>query len=151
MRIDPQLIHDLKRHEGLRLTAYRDTEGVWTIGYGHTYGVTPGMRITRAEAEDLLVEDASLAVREVSRLVRSWSIQDRVRRGVLSNMCFNLGVLRLSGFRKTLAAVDARDYNLAALEMLDSKWAAQVGGRARELAARMATGRIAPHHVLPSR
>ncbi len=46
---------DLLTHfEGLRLEAYQDSVGVWTIGYGHTKGVTPSMKITEAQANNLL-------------------------------------------------------------------------------------------------
>ncbi|MCR5196170.1 MAG: lysozyme [Pseudobutyrivibrio sp.] len=47
----------IKQFEGCRLNAYQDVVGVWTIGYGHTHGVTPGMKIDQAEAERLLCED----------------------------------------------------------------------------------------------
>jgi len=46
---------DLLTHfEGLRLEAYQDSVGVWTIGYGHTKGVTPSMKITESQANNLL-------------------------------------------------------------------------------------------------
>lgn len=54
LRISPNGIALLKRFEGLRLTAYRDIVGVWTIGYGDTLHVSRGMVITRAEAEERL-------------------------------------------------------------------------------------------------
>lgn len=54
--IDTSLI---RRHEGLRLEAYRCPAGVWTIGYGHTQGVRPGMRVTAEEAERLLQGDVA--------------------------------------------------------------------------------------------
>ncbi len=47
----------IKSFEGLRLSAYRDAVGIWTIGYGTTRGVKPGMRISEAEAEKFLQED----------------------------------------------------------------------------------------------
>lgn len=57
----------IKRHEGLRLGAYLDAAGVWTIGYGSTGGVRPGDVITEAQAEALLREDIRTAEREVGR------------------------------------------------------------------------------------
>jgi lysozyme len=59
----------IKEFEGIRLTAYRDTGGVWTIGYGHTRGVKPGLRITGQEAERLFEEDLAAAEFVVRRLV----------------------------------------------------------------------------------
>lgn len=47
--------------EGVRLTAYQDQVGVWTIGYGHTSGVTPGMTCTQLQAEQWLLEDVQHA------------------------------------------------------------------------------------------
>ena len=65
---------------------------------------------------------------------------DDARLGVLIEMCYNLGLSGLAGFKKMLAAVEAGDYKKAAKEMLDSKWAFQVKGRAVELAKIMETG-----------
>lgn len=47
----------IKEFEGCVLSAYRDAVGVWTIGYGTTKGVKPGMRISKAQAEKLLMDD----------------------------------------------------------------------------------------------
>ena len=56
-------------------------------------------------------------------------------------MAFNLGVNGLLGFRKTLALIEAGDYTKASVEMLDSKWARQVKGRATRLSEQMRTGK----------
>ncbi len=141
-----QVVFDLRRHEGCRLSPYRDTEGVWTIGYGHTDGITADYGpISQAQADRWLVEDAHIALADAKIVVKSFNELDDVRKGVLVNMAFNLGRKRLQGFRKTLAAIEAKQFNVAALEMLDSKWAVQVGQRARELASRMASGKIPAH------
>ena len=47
----------IKQYEGLKLDAYQDVAGVWTIGYGHTRGVTPGMNITQDDADQALQDD----------------------------------------------------------------------------------------------
>lgn len=65
---------------------------------------------------------------------------DDARLDVLINMCFNLGIYRLLGFKKMLAALERRDYIQASIEMMDSRWAKQVGGRAVELSVQMQTG-----------
>lgn len=57
----------IKRHEGLRLEAYQDSAGVWTIGYGSTGGVRPGDVITEAQAEKLLKQDLKTAEDEINR------------------------------------------------------------------------------------
>ena len=57
MTISVEGLNLIKKYEGLRLKAYQDSVGVWTIGYGHTRGVKPGMTITTTIAEELLRED----------------------------------------------------------------------------------------------
>ena len=59
----------VREHEGLRLEAYRDGAGVWTIGYGHTGGVKPGDAISTERAEQLLEADLMAAEGVVARLV----------------------------------------------------------------------------------
>lgn len=131
--------------EGLRLTAYRDTVGKWTIGVGHLLGDEPRMsRITEAEAMALLDADIVTAEVLVQKLVPMIHFDDytheyKVRFEALTNMAFNLGN-RLGNFVKFLAAVNNKDWDTAAREMLDSVWAGQVGGRARRLADEIRTG-----------
>ena len=57
MQLDKSGIELLKHFEGCELKAYQDSVGVWTIGYGHTKGVTEGLEITQAEAEKMLVDE----------------------------------------------------------------------------------------------
>lgn len=67
MKTSQNGIEFVKRHEGLRLKAYLDSAGVWTIGYGSTGGVRPVDVITEAQAEAKLREDIRTAEREVNR------------------------------------------------------------------------------------
>lgn len=129
---------ELKLDEGLRLEAYKDTEGIWTAGYGHAY-VSPDAKITLEQAGEWLDDDFDKAYELAERLCDAFPGLDGPRKGVLVNMAFNLGN-RLSQFKNFLAAVNAGEYRIAAEEMLDSKWAKQVGKRANRLAYRMATG-----------
>lgn len=145
MSLEAQVFMDLRRHEGCRLSPYRDTEGVWTAGYGHTKHVTQRTpKISQQQAEDWLFEDYTEAVTTARKIVPSFNDLDFVRKTVIINMAFNLGY-RLRGFKKFLAAVESKQWGAAALEMLDSKWAAQVKQRATELAARMSSGVIPLH------
>jgi lysozyme len=57
MKASQKLIDAIKRFEGVRLQAYQDSVGVWTIGYGHTKDVKKGDRITQYQAEQLLKEN----------------------------------------------------------------------------------------------
>lgn len=67
MKISNAGLAIIKKYEGVRLSAYRDAVGVWTIGYGHTKGVKPGQRITQAQADAFLRQDCAAAERNVSK------------------------------------------------------------------------------------
>jgi lysozyme len=135
-------MEELKLDEGCRLEAYKDSEGIWTIGYGHT-PAKEGQSITPEQAGELLDDDFGKSVVDAEAVCAAFSGLDGPRKGVLVNMAFNLGRKRLSGFRKFLEAVNVGEYEVAAHEMLDSKWAKQVGKRANRLAYRMQTGSYA--------
>ena len=146
------LLSQLKRHEGEhreggRHVAYRCPAGALTIGWGHNLdakpvrGLGPASSISHTEAESLLRADlADLAARLDLRLAW-WRGLGPARAAVLLNMAFNLGLAGLLGFKRMLAAARAQRFEKAAAEMLDSRWAAQVGRRAHELAAQMRNGR----------
>jgi len=89
----PQNINDaglklIEEFEGLRLTAYNDGGGVWTIGYGHTKGVKRGQTISRDQAEQFLREDVSDAEAAVNRLALKLSANQF---SALVSFTFNLG------------------------------------------------------------
>ena len=76
--------------EGLRLTAYQDVAGIWTIGYGHTGpDVTPGLRISEIEAEAILLADLADAIRCVNQAVTVDLTQCQF--DALVDFCFNAG------------------------------------------------------------
>jgi lysozyme len=79
----------IKKAEGLRLDAYVCPAGVWTIGYGHTTGVTRGARITAEYAERLLLLDMETACRAVERMVKVPLTDNQF--GALCSWVFNLG------------------------------------------------------------
>lgn len=136
-------IDQLKRDEGIRFKPYRDTRGVWTVGYGrnldvHRADVTG--EITQMQADLWLTQDAHTALGQVLNHL-PWTMKlDEARRGVLVNMAFNVGIGALLGFNKTLGFVESGEYSSAADEMLNSDWATQVGDRAKRLAEQMRTG-----------
>ncbi len=119
-----RLKNTLKRHEGYRGRIYKDTVGVLTIGYGRNLET---VGITKAEADVLIANDIRDATRVAIALVPVFDELNDCRREVLVNMAYNLGAVRLRAFKKTLAAVNAFDFDVAADEMLDSRWARQVG------------------------
>lgn len=142
LSIEPELIQQVKRDEGLRLKAYWDPIGkVWTVGYGHTGpDVTEGTVWTLAQAEAALAEDLNTAADEVDRAFPWAESMGVVRWSVLVNMAFNMGLERLAEFHMMLAAAQAGDFEEAATQMLNSLWASQVGDRATQLAQQMRTG-----------
>ena len=124
----------LRFHEGVRLFPYEDTVGKITIGVGRNLD-DRGLSVD--EVNFLLDNDISLCESELDSLHPEWRTLTEPRRHVLIDMMFNLGRSRLLNFRKFWAALKAGDYGVAADEMLDSKWAEQVGERAQTLAKMM--------------
>lgn len=148
MSLELQILADLRRHEGCRLSVYKDTVGVWTIGYGHTKGIHAGTKpITQEQAELWLREDLLLAWKACKKVYPELGKLDKVRQGVLINMCFNLGEAKFAKFTPTLRVIEAGDYSAAAVRLTNTLWYAQVGHRATELVKRMATGKIEPRHL----
>lgn len=143
--IDPQLIADLKRDEGLRLEAYPDPVSggaPWTIGYGHTGSdVFKGVKWTQAQAEEALLKDILDHNAALVKALPWVTLLDTPRRRVMSNLAFNLGIGGLLTFKNTLALIQRGDYAKAAENMLKSLWAKQVGQRAVRLAETMRTGK----------
>lgn len=129
----------IKRHEGLRLRPYKCTAGKLTIGYGRNL---EDVGITEEEAMCLLEGDLRTATGECHRLFPNFSSLSDMRRAVLINMMFNLGVNRLSKFKKMREALANNNFKEASIEMLDSKWAKQVGDRADELSYMMAHDKL---------
>jgi lysozyme len=101
-----------KEFEGLRLAAYVDSAGVWTVGYGHTGpGVRAGLVITEEQAEVFLEGDLARAVTAVSRLVKVGISQGQF--DALVDFAFNLGCAALA--QSTLMReVNAGDFAAAA-------------------------------------
>ena len=96
----------IKTIEGLRLRAYRDAKGVWTIGYGHTKGVRRGMTCTRRQAAQWLREDVASAEAAVTRLVTRRLRQCQF--DALVSFVFNIGAgaFRRSTLRRVVNAGD---------------------------------------------
>ncbi len=132
-----ELIADLRRDEGLRLKPYRCTAGKLTIGYGRNLedvGIFPD------EAEYLLRNSTEGVLAELDRAMPWWRDMSENRQRAFANMAYNLGLDRLRGFRRMLAALQAGDYEEAARQALDSLWARQVGDRARRIAGLIGEG-----------
>ena len=122
-------VPDIKRDEGYSARPYRDTEGHLTIGYG-----TLIREISEEEALLLLNHRLKVIWTELcEKKLLVTKLPPSVQRA-LCNMAYNLGVPRLLRFTKMWKALEAKDYQTAATEALDSKWASQVGKRAERIA-----------------
>ena len=134
--MDEKWLAYTRRYEGLNVFPYQCPTGHMTIGYGHN--LENG--ISKEVAEFILRQDLQAAQQAVSRRFEWFKKLDAVRQFVLVDMCFNMGIANLYTFKKFLAALSRSDFHAAANEMLNSRWAGQVGRRARELAEMMQTG-----------
>ena len=151
-------VNKLIAHEGLRLQVYKDTLGIDTIGIGRNLedrGITqeeldwmdiPSMDavyeygITEADAMYLAKNDVQIVEEELVRAHPCVEELDAVRQLVLMDMAFNMGVPRLRKFQKMWNAVHEKKFDIAAKEMLDSRWAIQVKSRSTKLAHAMHHG-----------
>jgi len=131
------LIESIKKHEGFRAQSYKDTVGVLTIGYG--------TNLQRLEVDEQLA--TFLLKREVLHIEKFFnghfpylSIESQTRRDVILEMAYNLGIEGVLKFKKMWSAMYSHNWTRAGAEMLDSKWATQVGKRATTLATRMIRG-----------
>ena len=127
------LLRLLTRHEGRRCFPYTDTAGKLTIGVGRNL---TDRGLSGGEIDLLLANDIAAARAACRRLYGgAFDGASMARRHALISMAFNLGQTRLAGFKRLRAAVRDGDWDLAAAEALDSRWATQTGRRATEVAA----------------
>ena len=134
-----RLIGSLISHEGIRNLVYEDSVGILTIGCGHNVETMP---LSTNAMEVILEDDINVFVAELDRNWSHWEkdLSD-CRQNVLIEMVFNLGWSRFKGFKKLIQAIKDKDYDTASEEMLDSRWAEQVGRRADNLAYQMKTNK----------
>jgi len=135
------LTRELVRDERFVPHAYRDSRGYLTIGIGRMVDGRLGGGITLDEAKIMLAHDIARVTTNLETHLRYWPDLTDARQRALANMAFNLGIPRLLGFRRMLAALADGEYDTAAAEALDSRWAQQVGARADRIAAMIRTGR----------
>ena len=132
-----KLIATLKRHEGVKTHAYRDSLGILTIGCGRNINNSSkhkGIGLTIDEIEYTLQNDVERTIKELSQEY-AWfnDMEEGARRDAIINMHFNLGRFRFAGFKKAIAHMENGSYDAAATEFLDSRWAKQVKGRSLEV------------------
>jgi lysozyme len=126
----------LRLHEGYRQFPYLDTVGELTIGIGRNLNA---LGIGEHEANMLLRNDLNRCYGELIHHLPYFVVQTETRKIVLLDMCFNLGIKKLLSFKRTLKHIKDSEYEQASKEMLNSKWARQVGNRAVRLSEMMRT------------
>jgi len=131
-----QLKKDLKVDEGFRDCVYQCSAGANTIGYGWNMDALP----LSLDAADFILEEHIFATLDECAKLPWFTRLSHNRQNIIINMVFNMGMGRFLGFKNMIQALKDSRFNDAALEMLDSKWARQVGLRADRLSAEMREG-----------
>ena len=123
--------------EGKRSKPYTDTVGKTTIGVGRNL---TDVGISDDEISLLLTNDIKRVCDLLDENISWWRDMSEARQQVIANMCFNMGINGLLGFKNTLEAMQEGRYDAAANGMLASLWARQTGDRAQRLAEAMRNG-----------
>ena len=140
-----KLTEMLRRHEGEvknsagRHIVYDCPAGHATIGIGRNVSES-GLGLSDIEVELMLEEDIARCAEELGREFPWFSGLNEARRDAMIDLVFNIGLTRLNGFKKALAAMADANYDLAAAEFMDSQYASQVKDRAIEICAMIKTG-----------
>lgn len=139
-----KLREELADDEGCKLEIYLDHLGLPTFGIGHLvreddpeHGQAVGTPVSDERVRQVFALDIAVTLEDCKRLYDDFDDLPEEAQLVIANMCFNLGYPRLSKFKGMKAGVDARDWNRAADEMVDSRWHDQVPNRAKRLVKRI--------------
>ena len=139
-----KLREEIKYDEGSVNEIYLDHLGLATFGIGHLvtewdeeYGWEVGTPVSEDRCNEVFDSDIQIVLADCEQLYPDFNeLPEEVQR-IIANMMFNMGRPRLSKFKGMKAGVDARDWNKAADEMVDSRWYRQVTNRAERLVKRM--------------
>ena len=139
-----KLREEIAEDEGCKYEIYLDHLGLCTTGVGHLitetdeeYGKPVGTVVEQERVRNLFALDMAVTVDECKVLYKDFDDLPEECQHIICNMMINMGRPRLSKFKGMKAGVDARDFNSAADEMVDSRWYTQVPNRARRLVDRM--------------
>lgn len=136
MKFETKLEEWIARCEGYRKHPYHDTVHKLTIGFGRNLSANG---ISQDEALYLMRNDIKKCIKELERY-EWYSDQPPMVKDALINMCYNLGLPRLLKFKRMIFCLTKKDYTNAAKEALESKWASQVGYRAKDVAVMIRHG-----------
>lgn len=127
------LINSIKLHEGLRLKPYKDIFNYTTIGYGRNLD-TNG--ISKEEAEILLNNDINNIIKTLNKY--KWYNDINIKaQDIVIEMTYNLGITSFLNFKNFIEYLRQKNYTLAGLEMINSKWHKQLPQRSNELYNKM--------------
>lgn len=153
--------YDMLRYdEGKKNSLYKDTLGFWTIGVGHLVTKDPSVAVARqildkkfkrvtggtltdAEVESLFNEDIEVTIRGIMNskfLAPIYTKLDCARQSALINMCFQMGVSGVEGFRNSMSYISAGQWDKAAANLKQSKWYKQTTNRANRVINVFQTG-----------
>ena len=139
-----KLRKQLEIDEGVKYEIYNDHLGYPTFGIGHLvipsdkeYGEKVGTVVSEERVRECFDKDVKSVLRDCKLLYKDFDELPEEVQKICANMMFNMGRPRLSKFKGMKAGVDARDWNRAADEMVDSRWHDQVPNRAKRLVKRM--------------
>ena len=124
------LLESIKHHEGFVEHVYDDSLGIPTIGYGFAI---KDLILEEDLCDEILLRKLRILGRSVMGKFPFFDSLPSDCKDVLMEMCYQLGVTGVSKFKKALKAMEDGDWEKAADEMLDSKWAKQTPGRAKEM------------------
>ena len=134
------IIEMLRKHEGVETHAYVDSVGKVTIGIGRNIDSVGGIGLSDDEIDYLLANDLQRVEAELLQAFEWYEDLNDARKDAMMDICFNLGLPRLKLFKKALAAMSRSHYEIAAVELLDSRWAVQVGQRAITISEMIRSG-----------
>lgn len=139
-----KLREQLKIDEGVKYEVYDDHLGYKTFGIGHLvkatdeeYGAPVGTPVSEERVNSVFDKDVETYIDESKKVFGNLEDMPQEAQQVIINMCFNMGAPRLSQFKKFIKAINDEDWKTASVEMLDSRWASQVGIRANRLSDRI--------------
>ena len=124
------IIEMLRKHESVETHAYKCSANKTTIGVGRNIDKNGGIGLSNSEIDFLLANDIERVEAELLAAFSWYAALNDPRKDAMMDICFNMGLPRLRKFKKALAGMSASNYETAAAEFLDSKWAKQVGQRA---------------------
>ena len=139
-----RLREDLEIDEGVKHEIYLDHLGLPTFGIGHLvldsdpeHGQPVGTAVSNDRVIEAFESDLESVLSDCKILYPDFDDLPEEAQQVIANMMFNMGRPRLSKFKGMKRGVDARDWNIAAHEMIDSRWYRQVTNRADRLVQRI--------------